>query len=99
MAAAQAKAHSNRGNKENPAQSPLRQKGSNKKQPAAAFADENAISVFGPGDLSQSGAKQPVKQASGKGAPISEQPLSKAKQLFGDSTSAMTNIVVQPPQI
>ena len=55
--------------------------------------------MFGAGDLSQSGAKQAVKQASGKGAPISEQPLSKAKQLFGDSTSAITNIVVQPPQI
>ena len=97
IAASQAKASSNRGNKENPAQSPLRQKGSSKK-PASAFGAENASSgAFGAAALGQSGAKRPSafgKQSKGKpstGA-ISEQPLAKAKQLFGDSTSSYENL-------
>ena len=100
MAAAQAKTSTNRGgNKENPAQSPLRQKGSSKKAAAAVFADENApVSTPFAASAADSSAHSTKKLAAkGKGVMVSEQPLAKAKQLFGDATSATTNIKATIP--
>ena len=94
--------HSNSEDKENPTQpsSQIKQKGSSKKK-NEKFADENSakaiISAFGsacapPGAFSQSNEKSIALSAQA----FQNAPTTKTKQLFGDATSAMTNISPVP---